>query len=384
MRRSIMLFGMTLISGVLISCYGQPADETPPHLLGRPANIAAQDTSPLWNANGERLLITGTVYASDGMTPVPGAIIYYYQTNTGGVYPQQSGHPRNMPPNAQGHSHGHIRGWAKSDRNGVYKIYTVRPGAYPGRDEPAHIHLTVSEPGEKLLYYIDDVVFDDDRLMTTRKRLSRENRAGSGIVRLVNRNGLRIGERNIILGLNIPDHPSRSERRRSGRSIGEEVYSFTPHHAWGEDKGSRACPVCKYGRFHGALYFVGNHPDWTEIRSWLRFLETESVKRGDKLKVYFVYGNENGYSEEARTKELEALGKELRLEKLALTFVPSFLDTETDVHLNKIDQSVENTFILYKRSNIIGSYADLRATPENFRMISDRFDQTINEYFEPE
>jgi len=106
------------------------------------------------------------------------------------------------------------------------------------------------------------------------------------------------------------------------------------------------------------------------------------VKRGDKLKVYFVYGNENGYSEEARIKELETLGKELRLEKLALTFVPSFNDTESDVHLNKIDQSVENTFILYKRSNIIGSYTDLRATPENFRKISDRFDRTINEYFE--
>lgn len=348
---------------------------------GIPAHTSAADTSPGWNLKGQKILLTGTVYQPDGMTPAPGVLLYYYQTNPEGRYLHKPEEPRSMAPNAQGQTHGYIRGWVKSDAEGRYWIYTIRPGTYPSRDFPAHVHVTVKEPNAINEYYIDDFVFDDDRLLTSAYRQRQECRGGSGVVRLVQRDGLHIGERNIFLGLNVPDHPGNAaSRRTSGKNIGEDVFSFTPYHAWGPDKGSRTCPVCKYGWFHGVLYFVGSTPDWAEIRQWLRFLEGESITRGDRLKVYFVYGDPNGYSRQARERALEEVGRELQLTKVALTFVPSFEDTESDVHLNRIDPEVGNTFIIFRRSTVVGNFVGLKPTTENFARIARRLDATANEY----
>ena len=360
-----------LLNFLTIGCYAQA-----------PQNLSSEDTSPGWNLSGQKLLLTGIVYQPDGKTPAPDVVIYYYQTNTEGRYLHKPEEKRSMPPNQLGQTHGYIRGWVKSDKDGKYSIYTVRPGAYPQREDPAHIHLTVKEPNEIKEYYIDDAVFDDDKLLTTAKRIKMENRAGSGVLRLVKKGDLAIGERNIILGLNIPDYPkTKTNAIESGRNIGEDVFSFTPIHAWGEDKGSRACPVCKYGWFHGILYFVGNNPNWSEIKNWLGFLETESVKREKRLKVYFIYGNETAYDKSVREKELEKIGQELNLQKVALTFVPSFSDKDSSVYLNRVNPNTDNTFLLYKRSRVFDKYINLKPTKENFELIAKRLDQNINEYF---
>lgn len=345
--------------------------------------ISAIDTSSGWTQKGQKILLTGIAYYQDGITAAPNVLIYYYQTNTEGKYVHKPGEKRSMPPNEQGQTHGYIRGWVKTDSSGRYFIYTVRPGKYPTRDFPSHIHVTIKEPGKINEYYIDDVVFDDDKLLTSVYRKKMENRAGSGVVRLVKKeDSLFVGERNIILGLNIPDYPEKNTiNKSSGRNIGEDAVSFTPYHAWGPDKGSKACPVCKYGWYHGILYFVGNNPNWKDIKEWLRFLEFESKKREKYLKVYFVYGNESNYIKDNREKELENLGIELKLEKTALTFVPSFSDTDSDISDSKIDQQVDNTIILYKRSKIIGKFINLKPTEDNFILLSNRLDKTINEYF---
>ncbi|MBP6671560.1 MAG: intradiol ring-cleavage dioxygenase [Bacteroidetes bacterium] len=350
---------------------------------GIPKVPSAVDTSPGWKFSGQKLLITGTVYQNDGVTPAPGVIVYYYQTNTEGRYLHRPEESRSMVPNAQGQTHGFIRGWAKSGMDGRYSIYTIRPGKYPSRDFPAHIHLTVKEPNTINEYYIDDIVFDDDRLLTTAERLKAENRAGSGIVRLVQRDGLHIGERNIILGMNIPNYPAAPKSGpRSGKSIGENIISFTPYHVWGPDKGTKTCPVCKYGWHEGILYFVGNNPDWNSVRKWLTFLESESATRQKYLKVYFIYGNTEGYSHGARQQELEKIGKELNIRHTALTYVPSFADEETKVHLNKVDPSVKNTFMIFRRSMVVGNYVNFAPTADNFREINQRLERTRTEYFD--
>lgn len=361
-----------LLSLVTISCYGQT-----------PADLTSQDTSPGWNLNGQKMLLTGIVYQNDGKTPVSDVVIYYYQTNLEGKYLHKPQEKRSMPPNQLGQTHGYIRGWVKTDKDGKYSIYTVRSGAYPNWQEPAHIHLTVKEPNSIKEYFIDDVVFDDDRTLTTQRRIKMENRAGSGVVRMVRKGELQIAERNIILGLNIPDYPKKEiSLINSGKNIGEDIISFTPFHAWGEDKGTKACPVCKYGWYHGILYFVGNKPNWGEIKQWLAFLEAESKKREKKLKVYFIYGNETNYDKSKRELELEKIGKELALEKVALTFVPSFSDKDSDVYLNKINPNTENTFLLYKRSRVIDKFINLKPSRENFSLVSKRLDQSVNEYFD--
>lgn len=167
----------------------------------------------------------------------------------------------------------------------------------------------------------------------------------------------------------------------SGRHIGEDILSFTPRHAWGPDKGSKVCPICKYGRYHGILYFVGNNPDWEAIKKWLLFLEKESIQREKHLKVYFVYGNQRAYDAAFRMQELESLGQELDLKYTALTFVPSFIDQDSDIYLNEINPAQKNTFLMYRQSTIVDKYTDLEPTLANFQLISNSLDRTSGAFF---
>jgi len=357
-------------------------DKSMPFYYKMPKNLSATDTNPAFKEKGQKILLTGTVYKIDGKTPASNVILYYYQTNANGIYATKESEERNMPKNKLGQTHGYIRGWLKTDEQGNYSIYTIKPGTYPSRGEPAHIHITVKEKNIEEPYYIDDFVFDNDPLLTTKRRKNMENRGGSGVIRFVQKDNMWIGERNIILGLNIPDYPIENiSQKSSGKNIGEDIISFTPFHAYGADKGTKTCPICKYGWYHGILYFVGNKPNWNEIKDWLKFLDIESQKREKYLKVYFVYGKDTNYNKNERTQELEELGTELDLKKVALTFVPSFKDKTSEVHLNKIDPNVNNTFFIYKRSNIIDKYVDLKPNQKNFKKISERLDETANEYF---
>ena len=341
-----------------------------------PAKILSVDTSAGWSENGQKLLITGRVLKIDGKTPAPDVVIYYWQTDINGYYSPKEG------MNEKAKRHGHIRGWVKTDLNGNYSIYTVRPAPYPNESIPAHIHTSIKEPNIDNEYYIDEFVFDDDKLLTGKKRKALENRGGSGILRVLISEDYQIAEHNIILGLNIPNYPETNKKGiTSGLEIGEDNPSFIPYHAFGPDKGTRTCPVCKYGRFHGIVYFVGNKPNWKDIKDWLTFLDQESVSRSKYLKAYFVYGNENDYSRDKRQKELENLGNELNLKNIALTYVPSMTDTESEANLNKINPGVENTFIIYKQRTIIDKFINLKATPENFKLISSTLDKTKGNYF---
>lgn len=185
---------------------GGPFENKEFMFYGIPEDISATDTSPGWTQQGQKILLTGIVYLQDGKTPAPGVIMYYYHTNTEGRYPHKPEEKRSMPPDNPGRTHGYIRGWVKTDAAGRYFIYTVKPGAYPGGTDPAHVHVNIKEPNATNAYYIDDFLFDDDPLLTKEKREKLGNRCGSGVVRMVQRGDLQIGERNLILGLNIPDY----------------------------------------------------------------------------------------------------------------------------------------------------------------------------------
>lgn len=343
-----------------------------------PEKILATDTSAGWNEEGQKLLVTGTIYNFEGKIPAPNVIVYYWQTDNNGYYSSTEG------MNEKVKSHGHIRGWIKSDENGKYSIYTIRPAPYPSLDMPAHIHLSIKEPDIGNEYYPDDINFDDDELLIPYfKKYPQENRCGSGVVRVLLKDDLQIAEHNIVLGLNIPNYPKKQKLvNPSGLSVGEDQPSFTPYHAYGPDKGTHTCPVCKYGRYHGILYFVGNNSNWREVKDWLRFLEQESIKRRKYLKVYFVYGGEESFSKETRERELEQIGQALRIKNVALTFVPSFKDEKTEVNLNKINPMTENTFIIYKHRTIIDKYIDLKPTPSNFSRMSSILDKTRGDFFD--
>lgn len=345
--------------------------------VDQPDSITHIDTSMGWQERGQKLLVTGTVFQPDGVTPARDVILYYWQTNSKGLYADAKG----LNPKAR--KHGYIRGWVKTNQEGKYAIYTVRPAPYPNDVSPAHIHFLVKEPEFANEYYIDDLVFDDDPLLIPyKKKNPLENRGGSGIVRILVKGDMQVAEHDIRLGLNIPDYPVKEKDTvSSGLPVGYDQPSFIPYHAYGPDKGSRACPVCKYGRYHGIVFFVGNKPNWTEIKQWLIFLEKESKYRKQYLKAYFVYGNANGYDSQIRRKELEKLGEELKIRQMALCFVPSFSDEETEANLNQLNPLVENTFVIYKHRRIVNKQINLKPSPLNFQLISTILDSTRGDFF---
>ena len=156
---------------------------------------------PDWNEQGPKLAVNGTVYNADG-SPAPNVVVYIYHTDQKGVYPTKG------DEKGWGKRHGYLRGWMKTNEKGEYKFFTLRPAAYPGRQDPQHIHVTIKEPG-KNEYWIDEYVFDDDPLLTDKQRKASENRGGSGILVLKDVGNMLKAERNIYLGKNIPDYPKQ-------------------------------------------------------------------------------------------------------------------------------------------------------------------------------
>ena len=174
--------------------------------VGMPAIINTVDTSPAWREKGQKLMVTGTAFQLDGKTVAPNVVIYYYHTDNNGYYSLRPG----LDEKAK--RHGHIRGWVKTDDNGKYAIYTIRPAPYPNDVLPAHIHLFIKEPDVQNEYYTDEINFDDDKLLLSHFKIyPQENRGGSGIVRILPKEGIQIANHNMIVGLNIPNYPKKTK-----------------------------------------------------------------------------------------------------------------------------------------------------------------------------
>ena len=120
-------------------------------------------------------------------------VVYAHQTNAEGLYAGGSAESE------WSRRHGRLRGWVRTGEDGRYEFSTVKPGRYPDRSDPAHIHLTVLEPGRRP-YWIDDVVFAGEPGVAGAYTAEREDRGGSGIVRLQRKSeGGWLAERNIVL-----------------------------------------------------------------------------------------------------------------------------------------------------------------------------------------
>ncbi|CAN5248573.1 hypothetical protein BH18ACI2_BH18ACI2_20730 [soil metagenome] len=128
-----------------------------------PVNPSARIVIPPRDEPGEPLVISGTVYKEDGRTPAAGITIYAYHTNAAGIYPKRT--PDDGRPQWR---HGYLRGWMRTGRDGKYEFRTIKPAAYPGRREPAHIHLTMS--GANYPEYPGTFWFADDPLVTPEVR----------------------------------------------------------------------------------------------------------------------------------------------------------------------------------------------------------------------
>jgi len=180
---------------------GLPCEGCEAVFQGMPESIGSDSRIASKNEPGDPMVIEGVVRDLAGDT-VSGVIVYAYQTNADGIYPTDE-----KLEGTAAHRHGRLRAWAKSDENGRYSFKTIRPGAYPGTELPAHIHMHVIEVG-RCTYYIDDIMFEDDPFLTAgaRERLT-DGRGGSGAEKpeWSPTDGW-IVQRDVVLGERIPGY----------------------------------------------------------------------------------------------------------------------------------------------------------------------------------
>jgi protocatechuate 3,4-dioxygenase beta subunit len=158
-------------------------------------------TLPDYYETGPKLIISGTVYKADGK-PAPGVVLYVYHTDQTGHYTKKGNEK------GWGLRHGYIRGWLKTNNQGGYRFYTLKPASYPNSNIPAHIHPTIKEPGFNE-YSIDEYLFEGDPHLTPEEKNRQEGRGGKGIISLEEKNGISYGKRDIYLGKNIPGYPRK-------------------------------------------------------------------------------------------------------------------------------------------------------------------------------
>jgi protocatechuate 3,4-dioxygenase beta subunit len=122
------------------------------------------------HAQGEIIEVTGRVLNRDG-DPVRGVSVTIWQANTFGRYVHVNDpNPAPLDP--------HFVGCVgiRSDDDGVYRIKTVKPGAYPAGPDwmrPPHIHFEVHGRFERLItqmYFPDEPLNVRDRLLNAALR----------------------------------------------------------------------------------------------------------------------------------------------------------------------------------------------------------------------
>ncbi|MBZ5506335.1 MAG: hypothetical protein LAO78_12820 [Acidobacteriia bacterium] len=132
LRKTLMLLGLAAISSAIHAGSGPPIPQPPANVSS--TGIIADAREP-----GERLEISGQVFAPDGTTPVANVIVYAYQTDATGEY-----------HNDPGTHVARLHGWAKTDAQGRYAFHTIKPAPYPGRGIAAHVHIHVWGAGYPL------------------------------------------------------------------------------------------------------------------------------------------------------------------------------------------------------------------------------------------
>ena len=187
---------------LLLAVFWTPACAQPPDEAARPAPYPCEGCEVVrrpspdtlgWrlamasdDEPGARLVLDGRVLQADGRTPAPGVVLYLHQTDATGVYRRDDGGALAL------------QGWLKTDADGRYRIETVRPGPYPSGTMPAHVHVYVGEPG-RAPYYLNDVVFADDPLVTEAYRATLLDGPDPGVVSLTRTASGWRGERDFVL-----------------------------------------------------------------------------------------------------------------------------------------------------------------------------------------
>lgn len=204
--RSVSMSAVAL--PLLIGCRGESlAHDSGPDLLARlkrnaqprgtegmgaieaPNNVSSRAALQVGPDDGERMMISGTVFRSDGKTPAPNVLIYFYHTDKFGIY-GRDGQPK----------HGRFRGWMLTDEKGQYQFSSIRPASYPNSTQSQHVHMTITSLDQQE-DWIDSILFEGDKFLTQRERDSVGRRGGFNPIVTLRRSsdGIMVATRDIRL-----------------------------------------------------------------------------------------------------------------------------------------------------------------------------------------
>ena len=138
---------------------------------------------------GKRIVLSGTVYKEDGVTPDSGITLFLYQADAGGYYhrPKEDVfHPR-------------IFGWLRTGKDGRYEVHTITPAPeILAANEPAHIHVHIFGKGMPEHFLHEFWFQTDSRITADQKKMFAKLNDFSPIVTLTEGNdGISRGTRNI-------------------------------------------------------------------------------------------------------------------------------------------------------------------------------------------
>ena len=164
-RSALAAAGLAALPVALLGCAGESRVTQ-----ARDSAAAGTSTSPDatgWRARlsadaeaGEPLLVSGTIYAADGKSPLEGATLFVYHTDARGLYADVNGEPRVVA---------RLRGRMLTGKDGRYEFRTIKPASYPGGSNPAHIHASVKGP-QLPERWITDFWFEDDPVLPRPQR----------------------------------------------------------------------------------------------------------------------------------------------------------------------------------------------------------------------
>ena len=157
---------------------------------------------------------------------------------------------------------------------------------------------------------------------------------------------------------------------KSGIEVGADCPAFDPRHVSGPDKGTKACPMCKYGSGQGVMIWM-NTDDWDNISTLTAALEKEIDKKGlKKFRVFLVYMNPERKDKSEIEAMLSRFSRENNLKKLAVTYIPTPNDEETagSYEINP-DKKVKNTIFVYKKRGVVDKKVNFVATEASIKQL---------------
>ncbi len=129
---------------------------------------------------GTPLILEGRILTPD-CRPLPGAVLDLWSADGNGVYDNRGFR---------------LRGHLKADRNGLFRVRTVKPGAYGDRygRRPPHIHVRAQGQGTRLL--TTQVFFPDETVLNAQDGLFEK----ALLVSLARDSGVLVARFDFVLG----------------------------------------------------------------------------------------------------------------------------------------------------------------------------------------